>query len=504
MPTSPKALGTGNFAGSPRPDPAPLPRPSDRSGTLHSVTAGPTPPDEPRFDLSLDPPQPRNRLGWYLVIAISAFMVAVQLGTYLQRPAKEQFRRTEAEMVLRMAAVQQALLASAGPQGKASPAPLPPALRPELENLRDRALRFAEKDPEAARVYAIVSRELGRPVSPRMLRPLAESKDERMRLLAALYAGEAGGNPEELARRLDDGTILGRYAAAHARESAGKATGADRGLVPPSQLAAWIAIALVAAGVLMLSVALWIGYLVARSRGALRPLGPPLRAENAAVSDHLALRAGLLFVAFLVLDALFSLSENGGLGIASYLRGLLLIGAAVAVASVPIQGRRLGLGAIGVGWRGLGRNVLWGLAAAVANVPVLIVAMIFGLALFPNLPTPEHPITEEIAKGGWAVAGAVLFLGAVVAPIVEEIWFRGLLLPAMVRSMGGVFGGVFFSSLLFAMVHPTGVPAWPALAAIGAMAALLTFQTRSLVPSIVMHAVHNGTLLVLNFLLFGS
>ncbi|MFN3684361.1 MAG: hypothetical protein ACK41F_10575, partial [Fimbriimonadaceae bacterium] len=231
------------------------------------MTAGPTPPDEPRFDLSLDPPQPRNRLGWYLVIAISAFMVAVQLGTYLQRPAKEQFRRTEAEMVLRMAAVQQALLASAGPQGKASPAPLPPALRPELENLRDRALRFAEKDPEAARVYAIVSRELGRPVSPRMLRPLAESKDERMRLLAALYAGEAGGNPEELARRLDDGTILGRYAAAHARESAGKATGADRGLVPPSQLAAWIAIALVAAGVLMLSVALWIGYLVARSRG---------------------------------------------------------------------------------------------------------------------------------------------------------------------------------------------------------------------------------------------
>jgi membrane protease YdiL (CAAX protease family) len=63
---------------------------------------------------------------------------------------------------------------------------------------------------------------------------------------------------------------------------------------------------------------------------------------------------------------------------------------------------------------------------------------------------------------------------------------------------------VFFSSLLFAMVHPTGVPAWPALAAIGAMAALLTFQTRSLVPSIVMHAVHNGTLLLLNLLLFAG
>jgi len=465
---------------------------------------GPTPPDEPRFDLSLDPIQPRNRVGWYLVIAISAFMVAVQLATYLQRPTKERFRRAEAEMVLRMVAVQQALLASAGPQGKTASGPLPPTLRPELETLRDRALRFAEKDPEASRVYAIVSRELGQPIAPKLLRPLAESKDERMRLLAAFYAGTAGMEPSELARRVDDGTILGRYAATQVRESAGKATGPDRGLLPPSQLAAWIAIALGAVGVLLLSVLLWVAYLVARSRGALRPLGPPLRAENAALSDHLALRAGLMFVAFLVLDALFSLSKGDGMGLEAYLRGLLLIGAAVAAASVPIQGRRLGLGAIGVGWRRLGRHILWGLAAAVANVPVLIAAMILGLALFPNLPTPEHPITDEIAKGGWAVAGAVLFLGAVVAPIVEEIWFRGLLLPAMVRSMGGVFGGVFFSSLLFAMVHPTGVPAWPALAAIGAMAALLTFQTRSLVPSIVMHAVHNGTLLLLNFLLFGS
>ncbi len=431
-------------------------------------------------------------------------MVSVQLATYLQKPKTSGFRKTEAEMVLRMAAVQQALLAAAGPPPTDSQPTTPPAVRPELEALRERALRFAEKDREASRVYAVVSRELGQPIPPKTLRPLAESKDERDRLLASFYSGAATVEPEELARRVNDGTVVGRYAAAQVLESAGRSTGRDRGLVPASQLATWVVVAMAAGGVLLLSVVLWIVYAVARSRGALRPLGPPLRADNAAFADHLALRAGLLFVAFLGLDALFAFAGDSGLSGGATWKGLLLIAAALIVASVRIQGRPLGLRTLGMEGRSFGRNVLWGIAAAIANIPVLIVAMLLGLALFPNLPAPEHPITEEIAKGGWAVAGAVLFLGAVVAPIVEEIWFRGLLLPAMVRSMGGVFGGVFFSSLLFAMVHPTGVPAWPALAAIGAMAALLTFQTRSLVPSIVMHAVHNGTLLLLNILLFGS
>ncbi|MCX7799485.1 MAG: CPBP family intramembrane metalloprotease [Fimbriimonadales bacterium] len=464
---------------------------------------GPTPPDPPRFDLSLEPPAARNRLGWYLVILLSSFIVIVQLATYLQRPKREAFQTTGAEIALRLVAVQETLLAMADPapnRQKAAPA----MLRPTLEALRDDAGRH--RDPAAARVYAVASRELGMPIPRERLQPLLASGNPDDRLFAAFYLGETRLPAEELARRLGRDGIVGRYAAAHAREQAlgRRLPPAERGVVSQQQAAVWMLVVFAGGAVFLLSLALWGVYLVARSKGALRPLGPPLHAGSAALSDHLALRAGLMFVVFLGSDALFSFLPGEGLGPGAFARGALLVAAAVLIAALPLQGRSLGLRRIGVDARRLGPNLLWGLGAAVANIPVLVFAVLFGQFLFPNLPAPEHPITNEIAKGGWAVAAAVLFLGAVVAPIVEEIWFRGLLLPAMVRSMGGVFGGVFFSSLLFAMVHPTGVPAWPALAAIGAMAALLTFQTRSLVPSIVMHAVHNGTLLALNLLLFAG
>lgn len=464
---------------------------------------GPTPPDPPRFDLSLEPPEARNRLGWYLVILLSAFIVVVQLATYLQRPKREAFQTTGAEIALRLVAVQETLLAMADSAPNAATG-APAMVRPTLEALRDEAARHS--DAAAARVYAVVSRELDKPIARDRLRPLIASKNPDDRLFAAFYLGESKLASEELARRLAGNGIVGRYAAAHVREQAsGRRLPPDeRGVVSRQQAALWMLVVLAGGVVFLLSLALWGVYLAARSRGALKPMGPPLHAGGAALADHLALRAGLLFVVFLGSDAAFSLLPGDGLGPSAFARGAILILAAVLIAAVPLQGRRLGLRRIGVDARRLGPNLLWGLGAAIANIPLLILAVLFGQLLFPNLPAPEHPITNEIAKGGWEVAVAVLFLGAVVAPIVEEIWFRGLLLPAMVRSMGGVFGGVFFSSLLFAMVHPTGVPAWPALAAIGAMAAVLTFQTRSLVPSIVMHAVHNGTLLTLNLLLFAG
>lgn len=58
--------------------------------------------------------------------------------------------------------------------------------------------------------------------------------------------------------------------------------------------------------------------------------------------------------------------------------------------------------------------------------------------------------------------------------------------------------GILATSLLFAAIHPTGIPAWLALATTGAFAAITVHQTGSLVPAIVLHGIHNGMIYLMS------
>jgi membrane protease YdiL (CAAX protease family) len=57
--------------------------------------------------------------------------------------------------------------------------------------------------------------------------------------------------------------------------------------------------------------------------------------------------------------------------------------------------------------------------------------------------------------------------------------------------------------LLFAAIHPQGPILWAGLAAIGVMACFLTHMTGSLVPAMVMHSVHNASVLTLAIVVLG-
>jgi membrane protease YdiL (CAAX protease family) len=90
----------------------------------------------------------------------------------------------------------------------------------------------------------------------------------------------------------------------------------------------------------------------------------------------------------------------------------------------------------------------------------------------------------------------VLFV-AVGAPIVEELFFRGLVLRSLERRFGSTWA-VALSSVLFGLAHPQPLPAkalvlvMVSLAALGALLATLAVRTGRLGPSIVTHAVFNG------------
>jgi membrane protease YdiL (CAAX protease family) len=110
------------------------------------------------------------------------------------------------------------------------------------------------------------------------------------------------------------------------------------------------------------------------------------------------------------------------------------------------------LRAIGVRWRlrvaaagaGLG-IVLYGVAAG---------ALAFGLQWLYERMSGTPVEAPDQMPGGLTTAGTVAFvvLAVAVAPVVEEVYFRGILYRSL-RDRYGLVAGLVGSSLLFGLVH---------------------------------------------------
>jgi hypothetical protein len=101
---------------------------------------------------------------------------------------------------------------------------------------------------------------------------------------------------------------------------------------------------------------------------------------------------------------------------------------------------------------------------------------------------------------GTPAAIAFLFAIAVMAPIGEEIAFRGYLFPALTRWRGPWIGALV-TALLFGLAHIATYPPQilPMMAAFGFGACLLYWFTGSLLPCVALHALNNA--IVTGFLL---
>lgn len=214
------------------------------------------------------------------------------------------------------------------------------------------------------------------------------------------------------------------------------------------------------------------------------------------------------FVVGLVLSSLFAsvwLAANpdseelslGGQALASIGLWIGLVGTAVYSAKRRGSGslrEDFGLDARPVD---LAIGAVAGVGAQVVLVPVV------ALLLRPLLGEPEvsGPVEDMVESAeGLGVVGLFLFI-AVGAPIVEELFFRGLVLRAL-RKRAGTVVAVIGSSVLFGLAHPQDLPGdalalvMISLAVLAALFAVLVVRFGRLGPAIVAHAVFNAWTLV--------
>ena len=148
---------------------------------------------------------------------------------------------------------------------------------------------------------------------------------------------------------------------------------------------------------------------------------------------------------------------------------------------------------------GLRVDKLWGdlgftLVMAVASIAIyLAAALAFWIALHFFEDNATAAFKQHIVAGRFRDTGWLFFLSVVVLyPILEEIWYRGLLYPRL-REQWGRWPAMILLSVLFALAH--GIETVPVNQFIGGMIFVYAFEKRrSLIAPILLHMAGNGSL----------
>ena len=379
------------------------------------------------------------------------------------------------------------------------------ALRSTIEPLREKAPRNAE----VAALYGSVLSLMDRTIPTPMLRKLSASKSPADRSAARIVSSKtlSKSEAEKLAEAVEEFPDAGEILSAIAFEKAGDKTALERAF-PASGLIGFMAVVGVLCLGFVLGLVAWVLFFSQKNKATWKPQGHPFDWLNADQASKLGLFSVGCFGMFITVQLPFELGlkalPESVTIFGSSLTFLILLG--LVLSRVTIGGQTI-MSWLNRSQFSLGKQIGIGILGWGANLPIILVSMVLMQNFIKN-SNANHPITEMISQGGGGFAMfALFFAGAVAAPLWEEVAFRGALFGGMnAASRGRKYGvviSVALSSLAFAAIHPQGPALWLMLGWIGAMGCLLTYYTRSIIPAIVMHAVHNGTLLLMSISILG-
>jgi membrane protease YdiL (CAAX protease family) len=150
--------------------------------------------------------------------------------------------------------------------------------------------------------------------------------------------------------------------------------------------------------------------------------------------------------------------------------------------------RTMGFRPLGPAGTTLGRVLLCLLAGTVVSVAVAYSSSLMG----------KQPTTQMDSLFQTRIALILLMcFGVLVAPLVEEMMFRGFIYPVVARRFG-IIASVLFTGILFGSFH--ALQLWPAkgliliLMGVGIVFTWVRARAQTVVASLLMHIAYNGTI----------
>jgi len=139
----------------------------------------------------------------------------------------------------------------------------------------------------------------------------------------------------------------------------------------------------------------------------------------------------------------------------------------------------------------LGKGILYGIAAI---PPVFLITVIMSVAIGELGFVPEsQPVIEWLISPETKVTTRIVIVicAVVVAPLIEEIIFRGILFPAVLRNHTFLFSALLVGCI-FSLIH-FHAPSFLSILVLNIFFCAGYASTGSLVTPIVMHMIFNGT-----------
>jgi len=249
-----------------------------------------------------------------------------------------------------------------------------------------------------------------------------------------------------------------------------------------------------------------VGVLVVQLRRPerLRLIGAPPR-PNRVHEDALALAVAVYLMAVLVLSfAMDAARLDPGHAAAALIvgSGSQLVG---LIACVVLASRRFdgGVSAFLLGRPDARPRRTWRLTLTIALIAIGLCPVIAYLALQlvlvidPAFTPPEHPTLSALQEEPSWLLSAALWLGAaVIAPLAEECFFRGLLQTMLVGLTENRWVSILLVSLAFGLVHYPQPHAVVALVFLSILIGYAYERTGSLAAPVMIHALFNLKTLV--------
>ncbi|NLF32995.1 MAG: CPBP family intramembrane metalloprotease [Planctomycetes bacterium] len=175
---------------------------------------------------------------------------------------------------------------------------------------------------------------------------------------------------------------------------------------------------------------------------------------------------------------------------------------AIALAAAQVGFRRGVVHGMGLSTRRWITDTARGLLAGLAVYPICMALAKLSTDLIPETFQEMHSVlvflNEDVGLSSRLLAIA---MAVVVAPIVEEVIYRGLLQTALRRVLGGPWRGIVAASLVFMVAHvvfatdplrPVGLQAFAPVFALAVVLGYNYERTGRLLPSIIVHAFFNA------------
>lgn len=180
------------------------------------------------------------------------------------------------------------------------------------------------------------------------------------------------------------------------------------------------------------------------------------------------------------------------------LMSALIVAAIVVVARFTFA---RGVRGFGLRPRTMGRDFGWACVDLFAVWPIVLAAIVATLFVGkliegPDFEIPEHAGLDMITQSGsLALQVVVTVLAVVVAPVVEEMVFRGLIQTTLRSYTRRPWFAIAATAAIFASVHANGTH-WPALFILAMGLGYAYEHSGSLLRPMFMHALFNGITIV--------